>query len=701
MPSDPPQVLLTPESPLGEIGELPGRSLAMLAKAGFKVVADLLQYYPRRYENRRQFAGFPLEETAEAVCLHGIVTDCRTRRMGYRSHVEVVIEDASKRPLAGPILCRWFHMPWMVKSFAAGQEVVVYGRVKSHGKGRAKGLVLDHPDFEIIDPLEDRASLHFDRVVPVYPLGDGLSQKRLREAIHAVLERLDDESLPALLPEGAAPKTGRVSHRAAAMRLIHFPDSLEEAAAARQWLALEEFFLMQLTVMRRRQLTDSQPGVVHRAPGRLLDQWLDSLPFPLTQAQRRSIAEIRRDLAASRPMNRLLQGDVGSGKTFVALAAALLAAESGHQTAIMAPTQILAEQHFLTFQRHLAPLGVQVGLHTAAHPANRGGKQPVPAPQAQIIIGTHALLFNTAASLRPGLVIIDEQHKFGVAQRLRLAARGTAPDVLVMTATPIPRTLALTLYGDLDVSLLDELPAGRGRITTAVRQNVDLAQVAAFIRQQLEKGHQGYLVYPLVEESEAVAAKAATTEHLAWQSRLPGVEIGLLHGRLKPEAKEAVMNDFRGGRTRLLVSTSVVEVGVDVPNASLILVFNAERFGLAQLHQLRGRVGRGSHHSYCVLVCSDSAEGALERLQVLERTSDGFAIAEADLTSRGPGELLGQKQSGLPGLRLGDLAADAPLVHHARALAKAVLRADPELSSTPNQAARRLIAHAEPQAAAN
>ena len=677
--------LLAPASLLDEVVVLPVKTRQALAKAGFARVDDVLRHYPRRYEDRRRFEGFPLEETAGAVCLHATVTDCGIRRLGYRKYVEVVVEDAAGHLLAGPIRCRWFNMTWVLKAFAVGQEVVLFGRVK----GKKNGLVLDHPDFEIIEPEETRESIHMGRVVPVYPLGDGLQQKPLRAALHAVLERLADESVEEMLPASAGPLA--FLHRAAALRAIHFPKTLEEAAEARRHLALEEFFALQLNVLRRRQQAQAQPGVMHDGAGELLRRWRESLPFALTAAQDRSIAEIRHDLAAPRPMNRLLQGDVGSGKTFVALAAALVAVESGHQAAIMAPTQILAEQHYLNFQRHLAPLGIRVGLRTAARreesflPLLDGGERP------QILVGTHALLFDGTSFDRLGLVVIDEQHKFGVAQRARLASHGHAPDVLVMTATPIPRTLALTLYGDLDVSVLDEMPAGRGKITTAVRAGVDLAAVTSFLQEQLGKGRQAYIVYPLVEESDKLAVKAATTEFETWQQRLPGVAVGLLHGRLKAAEKDSVMADFREGRTCVLVSTTVIEVGVDVPNASLMLVFNAERFGLAQLHQLRGRVGRGGHHSYCVLVCSDKAVDAMERLQVLEKTRDGFAIAEADLTQRGPGELLGEKQSGLPGLRLGDLAADAPLVHQARELAAAVLRDDPALEKAEHRPLRKLL----------
>ncbi len=691
---------ILPTTPTETLEFLPKKTRAMLEKAGLPTIDALLHHYPRRYEDRRHFAGFPQSETGEAVCLHAEITDCQVRRVGYRKYVEIRLEDATGSPLSPVLHARWFNMPWIIKAFAAGQTGVFYGKLKD---GRSR-LVMDHPDFEIIDPAEPTQSLHMGRVVPVYPLSDGLLQKPLREAMGAVLEKLEDRHLGDVLPETVRPRALPTDEppltRAAALRTIHFPATLEAAARARRHLALEEFFALQLNVLVRRRDMIAQLGFAHEAPGKLLDRWRASLPFALTAAQERSIAEVRADMRRPRPMNRLLQGDVGSGKTFVALAAALLAVEAGRSALIMAPTQVLAEQHYLNFQRHLAPLGVRVGLRTAARqeekflPLLDGGERP------QILVGTHALLFDKT-SPDPGLVVIDEQHKFGVAQRAKLLARGTAPDVLVMTATPIPRTLALTVYGDLDVSVLDELPAGRGKLITAVRAGVDLRQVIAFTQQQLAKGRQAYIVYPLVEESDKLAVKAATTEHQHWQERLPGVTVGLMHGRLKPEEKDAVMAAYRAGTTQVLVSTTVIEVGVDVANANLMLVFNAERFGLAQLHQLRGRVGRGAHTSYCVLICSDHAADAVERLKILEHTRDGFAIAEADLQQRGPGELLGSRQSGVPGLRLGDLAADAPLVHEARALAAATLEMDASLQLPAHRHLRALLQAPEADVAQN
>ncbi|MGI8602660.1 MAG: ATP-dependent DNA helicase RecG [Verrucomicrobiales bacterium] len=685
------------ETPLAGVAAFSVREQKALAKAGFERVGELITHFPRRYEDRRHFDVFPTGETTAAVCLHGRITDCGLRRFGYKKYAEVKVEAADAHALAAPIYCRWFNMPWIAKAFAAGQEIVVFGRVKI----KKSRLIIDHPDFEVIDP-EAEQSIHMDRIVAIYPLRDGLTQKLLRETLHALTRFLDWSTVGELLPATAfggngsglteASRAPGASRRSAAFRDIHFPDSLAAAQAARQHLALEEFFALQLNVLERRNRIVSQIGTSHRSAGTLLRRWKASLSFSLTAAQERVIGEVRDDMAAPAPMNRLLQGDVGSGKTFVALAAALVAVESGSQAAIMAPTQILAEQHFLNFRHHLDPLGIRLSLRTAARceesflPLFQGGNE-----SPHIVVGTHALLFEETLFDRLGLVVIDEQHKFGVAQRMRLVRQGRAPDVLVMTATPIPRTLALTLYGDLDVSLLDEMPPGRGKITTAVRSGVEITQVAAFVDQQLARGRQAFIVYPLIEESEKIEVQAASSGHQTWQALLPKTAVGILHGRLKSTEKEAVMGAFRAGEIRVLVSTTVVEVGIDVANASLIVVFNAERFGLAQLHQLRGRVGRAEHASFCVLICSENSPEAVQRLKILEETRDGFQIAEADLQLRGPGELLGQKQSGLPGLRLGDLAADAPLVHRARELAAAVLAQDPALENPAHRHLRQLI----------
>ncbi|HEX5791346.1 MAG TPA: ATP-dependent DNA helicase RecG, partial [Luteolibacter sp.] len=485
-----------------------------------------------------------------------------------------------------------------------------------------------------------------------------------------LLLHLDPASARALWQQqGASPRID-------ALRQVHFPESIEQAQAARKRFALEEFFSIQLNVLWRRSRHQELQGRVLGKRTALLKAFYHSLPFDLTGAQKRSIHEIIDDMRAPRPMNRLLQGDVGTGKTFVAMAAMLLAVDSGCQAALMAPTQILAEQHFLTFRRWLEPLGVRVLLRTAARQES-SHLELDGAPQ--MIIGTHALLHDSELFADLGLVVIDEQHKFGVAQRAALIGRGVVPDVLVMTATPIPRTLTMTLYGDLDVSLLDERPAGRGKVVTRVRVSPKQTDVTSFVKEQLEEGRQAYLVYPLVEESDATNLESATEAHAKWSKRLGTYSVGLLHGRLRPEEKEQVMAGFREGRIHALVATSVIEVGVDVANASLMVLHHAERFGLAQLHQLRGRIGRGSHHSYCILLTDSKEPEALEKLRVLERSSDGFVIAEADLEMRGPGDLLGTAQSGLSELRFTDFLADTALLREARSHAEEVMGEDPGL----------------------
>jgi ATP-dependent DNA helicase RecG len=452
-----------------------------------------------------------------------------------------------------------------------------------------------------------------------------------------------------------------------------------------------------MLIASRRADASTRRGEKHCGAGALLDRFLKSLPFELTAAQSKVIGEIRHDLAANRPMNRLLQGDVGSGKTVVAIAAMLLAVESGYQAAFMAPTQILAEQHYDVLRRWLEPLGVRMALRTAARQEESGplplfGEAADPAhEEPQILVGTHALLYDTVSFSNLGLVVIDEQHKFGVTQRAQLSARKPAPDVLVMTATPIPRTLTMTIYGDLDVSTIDEMPRNRGKIVTAVRDGSKLGEVLAFLRTQLEAGRQVYVIYPLIDESEKLDAKAAAAEYDLWRERLRPFRCDLLHGRIPAPEKQEIMERFRRGDTNALISTTVLEVGVDVPNATVMLIENAERFGLAQLHQLRGRIGRGEHKSYCILLTSARAKEASEKLAVLEGTSDGFKVAEADWELRGPGDLLGTAQSGLPALKVGNLRTDAHLMLRARAAAVSILERDPRLELPDNQRFRHLI----------
>jgi ATP-dependent DNA helicase RecG len=684
--------------PLSELPWLQAPRVRQFERFGIATIEDLLTHYPKRYEDRRTFAHFPQIESEEPVCLCGIVKSISVKRIrGGRTMVEVTLEEERATALSPRLICRWFNVYHVQKMIAAGQKLIVFGKPKE----RAKKFYIDHPEFEIVEGEE--LSIHVNRITPIYRLTEGLTQRMVRAAVYRVLEGLDLASLHDRLPPGLDP-----TPYGTALRQIHFPDSDEQREAARRHLVLGEFFAMQLFVGAKRAETVSRPGQNHCGPGALMERLHAGLPFPLTGAQKRAIAEIRADLAAPRPMNRLLHGDVGSGKTLVALSAMLLCVESGFQAALMAPTQILAEQHYLNCKRWLAPLGLNIALRTGSkrtesatplfdHAAwvdsvvGKPGAIRPPSGDPQIIIGTHALLYEGAGLNNLGLAVIDEQHKFGVLQRARLIEQSSAPDVLVMTATPIPRTLTMTVYGDLDVSTLDEMPAHRGKIVTLLRDSGKLPDAAAFIRKELEAGRQAYIVYPLIDESDKLEAKAAAQEFEKWQTLLAPMRCELLHGRIDPAEKDAIMEKFRAGHANALIATSVIEVGIDVPNATIMLIENAERFGLAQLHQLRGRIGRGTQKSWCILISDATDPAALEKLNTMEETADGFKIAEADLRLRGPGDILGTAQSGLPPLKLGNLLADQAWMKAARTAAIKLFQLDPQLDRPEHRGFRDLI----------
>jgi len=679
--------MVPPETALADLDWVPRNRLTALSRLGLVTLGDLVRHYPRRYEDRRRFDRFPDDEMDRPVCLFGVVKKTAIKRIGgWKRMVEVVIEDESAGVLGQPVTCRWFNMPYVQKMIATGDHLVIFGRPKKRGRQ----IVIDHPEFEVIE--EDETSIHMNRIVPVHPAGDGVTPRLLRGLIDHALRETDLAHMPSLLPQA----------KAGAFRAIHFPAGFEEIEEARSELVKEEFYSIQILIQSRRAEWRRLRGTAKNVPGVLLDRLLASLPFALTNPQREVIAEIRADLAATRRMNRLLQGDVGSGKTLVALAAMLLTVEAGRQSALMAPTQILAEQHYLNFKRLLDPFGIHVALRTAARQQTDDATLFGRTENPQIIVGTHALLYDSSEFTNLGLVVIDEQHKFGVLQRARLIERGDAPDVLVMTATPIPRTITQTLYGDLDTSFLREKPAGRGVIQTAVRPTEKLPEVVDFLRKQIEKGRQAYIVYPLVEDSEKLSAKSALAEFEKWKPLLAPHSVGLIHGRLAPDEKEQVMARFRAGELAALVATTVIEVGVDVPNANIMVVENAERFGLAQLHQLRGRIGRGAHKSFCILLHDPKVEeSAAEKLQVLEATSDGFEIAEADLRLRGPGDLIGTAQTGLPPLRLGDLTRDAGVMDEMTALATRLFVEDPALQSPENSAIKAFLLDSKAKLAAS
>jgi ATP-dependent DNA helicase RecG len=679
---------------LSKLEWIPRPRLTALRRLGIETVEDLLTHFPRRYEDRHQFPEFPREESDVPICLCGEVVKTQLRRFGgWKKIFEATLQESNANALSEPLTCRWFNLHYVQKMIATGQRLVVFGKPRLRGKR----LCLDHPEFEVIENDEE-ISIHFRRITPIYPATEGVSQRLLRSIIFRLLNELSASEL-----ETPAPKRLVTGQRREAIQTIHFPESWTAQKGARQHLVLTEFFAIQMLIASRRTEASARPGQSHCGDGKLLEKFLQALPFALTSAQTKVIAEIRHDMAGHCPMNRLLQGDVGSGKTVVAIAAILLAVEAGFQTALMAPTQILAEQHYAVLRGWLEPLGVRLALRTGARQEESGAlplfaqaEANVPGNatqngEPQVVIGTHALLYEGVSFSNLGLAVIDEQHKFGVAQRARLTAREPAPDVLVMTATPIPRTLTMTVYGDLDVSVIDEMPANRGKIVTAARDESKLGEVLAFLRKELEAGRQLYVIYPLIEESDKLDVKAAAAEYEQWKERLHPYRCELLHGRIPPPEKQLTMDRFRKGETQVLVSTTVIEVGVDVPNATAMLIENAERFGLAQLHQLRGRIGRGQHKSYCILLSSEQTDETAAKLAVLEKTINGFEIAEADWDLRGPGDLLGTAQSGLPALKIGNLKTDAHLMRQARAAATLIFDKDPHLEWPENQHFRRLV----------
>lgn len=658
------------------------RRAADLQRVGLGTLEDLLHRFPIRYEDRSSFATIASLRPGTAASVAGEVVGCGvrpTRRPRFKIF-EMLLRDRT-----GSLRAVWFNQPFLADVFHPHQRVILYGRLEltSHG------LQLQNPQYEILrveetaDGEGEDETLHTGRIVPVYEKTGNLTTKMQRVLVHHALEQLPEE-LPDPLPPAVRARQQLIDRRRA-LGEVHFPpagtplDELQRfRAPAQRRVIFEEFFLFQIGMVLRRRMADadSKPRAVVVSDD-IRESARRVLPFRLTGDQKKAIAEIVSDMKRPQPMNRLLQGDVGSGKTIVALMAALVAMENDFQVAFMAPTEILAEQHFITIRRLLERSRFRLALLTGATPARK--RREVQAELAggsiNLVVGTHALVQDPVAFRELGLAIIDEQHRFGVMQRATLRAKGMHPDVLVMTATPIPRTLALTAYGDLDVSVMREMPPGRHPIKTIAKPESRRDEIYEFVRRQIDTGRQAYVIYPLVEESSKVDLKAATemADHLA-QDIFPAYRVGLLHGRMKQDAKDRIMGAFASGELDVLVSTTVVEVGVDVANAAVMVVEHAERFGLSQLHQLRGRVGRGPHQSYCILLYqSPLTDQGRARLKALTETSDGFEIAERDLHLRGPGDFFGTRQSGMPTLRVGDLLRDHQLMEDARREAVAAL----------------------------
>ena len=641
-----------------------------LARLGLHTVEDLLYHVPRRYEDRSHLASIASLVPGQRQATQGVVLALSEKRHGTYQFVAALSDET------GVLQAIWFGQRYLRRVIRRGSRLIVYGRVERSGR-----LQMMVEEFEILTG-DDDDTLHTGRIVPMHPATEGLSPRVLRTIIAQTLSQHLD-GVPDMLPDAVRRRLD-VPPLREALQAIHFPTSLAEAEAAHRRLAFDELLVLQLGVLGRRQVLQTVDKEVRYAgDGALLQRFVGSLPYELTRAQRRVLAEITADLRRRAPMNRLLQGDVGSGKTVVAAAALWLCVGGGFQGALMAPTEILAGQHYLTFRQLLAPLGVRVGLVTggAAKRARERMRNLLRAGEVEVAIGTHALLEEGVAFARLGLVVVDEQHKFGVTQRAALRHKGFHPDVLVMTATPIPRTLSLTLYGDLDVSVLDEMPPGRGVVRTYVRGPDKRPEVYAWVREQANAGRQAYVVCPLIEESEKLQVEAAVrlADRLS-QDALRGVPLSVLHGRMRPEEKEQVMESFRGGAVKVLVATPVIEVGIDVPQATIMVIEDADRFGLAQLHQLRGRIGRGAQTSHCVLLSSMATDAARTRMETMAQTQDGFVIAQRDLQLRGPGEILGTRQHGLPDLRVADLLADVAVLELARDEAHRLLLEDPDLS---------------------
>ena len=668
---------------------------ALLARLGVATVEEALWYAPRRYEDRSSLLpiGQLVPGVAATVC--GTVIRARLSRIPRRrmSILNVTIEDDT-----GALQCVYFNQPYLEDVFKTGCRVMVSGTALAGRKGWTD-LRMDVPHYEVLDDEDE--PLHVGRIVPVYPETKGITSRQLRTLIKGLLDHYLD-GMADIVPAQVRFRQRLLPIRAA-LREVHFPQSPGDLEALNQGvtpahrrLAFEEFLLLQLGLASQQQaVKEEAKGVRFDMGTPLVGKLRALLPFRLTQAQERVLAEIQHDMASPRPMHRLIQGDVGCGKTVVALLAMVTACGSGCQAALMVPTEILAEQHYLNMRRLLEGLGLTAVLLTGGGTpkARAAVREQIETGEAHVAIGTHALIQKHVQFARLGLVVIDEQHKFGVLQRKTLLAKGYRPDVLVLTATPIPRTLAMTVYGDLDVSAIDALPPGRKPVRTRVFDEPERRRAYQFVQDEVRAGRQAYVVYPLVEESEKVDLRAAIegAERLQ-QSIFKSVRVGLLHGRMKGEEKERTMAAFKSGALQVLVATTVIEVGVDVPNASVMVIEHAERFGLAQLHQLRGRVGRGAQQSYCLLLSAVAAgvEGsaARRRLDALVASNDGFVIAEEDLRLRGPGEFFGARQWGVPEFRVANLIRDGALLEQARLEAQAMVREDPRLSASDHQAAR-------------
>ncbi|MDP8262582.1 MAG: ATP-dependent DNA helicase RecG [Candidatus Ancaeobacter aquaticus] len=631
-------------------------------RIGIKTVRDLLFLMPRRYEDRSNLKSISQVTLGQYETVIGKVIRIHKRRVKRGMWIfQVVLSDDT-----GLVHAVWFNQPYLEEKFNKGDVVIFYGKVQLYDRK----LQLQSPEFEIIDN-EDVELTHMGKIVPIYPLTESLKQGTLRSIIHTLLET-HIHAIEETISSKMRDRLGLIGLQEALLN-IHFPDSMKKQSRSYRRLVFDEFFLFQLAILTKKARVHKEQGISHAVDGSLYRNFIKNLPFTLTSAQVRVLDEITQDLEQSHPMNRLVQGDVGCGKTIVAVGTLLMGCDSGYQGVFMAPTELLARQHYKNIKKLAVSISVRIELLIGdMKKADKNALlTDLKAGKIDIVIGTHSLLEESVEFDKLGVVVIDEQHKFGVTQRSKLRCKGITPDVLVMTATPIPRTLSLTVYGDLEVSVIDELPPGRQKVFTYWIYENKLADAYNFIKKQVTSGRQAYIIYPVIEQSSKTELKAAVqmTEELK-KVYFCDVPLDLIHGRMKSGEREDIMSRFYDGEIKVLVSTTVIEVGIDVPNATVILIENAERFGLAQLHQLRGRIARSSHKAYCILEGKPTTDEAKRRLNVMKSTSDGFKIAEEDLAIRGPGEFFGERQHGLTDFKIGNIVSDYGIMQEARAEAQ-------------------------------
>jgi len=653
--------------------------LGLLNRLGIETVEDLLYYFPRRHEDRsriKQVSGVKPGEF-ETIKVKVLAFGDRTTKRGMNIF-KVAMGDST-----GVVHAIWFNQPYMKDKFKIGQELILYGKVEGRNV-----LQINNPEYEILTGAKED-SAHIGRIVPIYPLTEDLSQRWFRGVLKFTVDNYIND-VQDMLPYSIKQRNNLMPLKQA-IRNAHFPVSEVVLKKAMRRLIFDEFLLLQAGIaLKRAVIKIDLSGCAHSVEGDLVERFKKLLPFEFTKSQAKVIKEIENDMKSSRPMNRLLQGDVGSGKTAVALYALVLAMQGGYQGALMVPTEILAEQHYRNAQTLSKDLNIKIVLLSGDLKTKERDRRRhmIEIGEADLIIGTHALIQQGVRFKRLGLAVIDEQHKFGVAQRAVLKSKSANPDILVMTATPIPRTLAMTVYGDLDISIIDELPPGRKEIKTLYFEAKNREKAYRIAGEQVALGRQAYAVYPIIEESRRSDLRAAAKMHKELSEFFPDLRVGLLHGKMKSQDKERIMRDFKDRNIDILVSTIVIEVGVDIPNASTMIVEHAERFGLSQLHQLRGRIGRGSHASYCILVSEPRNDEAKSRIKAMLKTQDGFKIAEEDLEIRGPGEFFGTRQHGLPELKIGNIVRDRDIMELTRVEASELIKKDRFLRGPENRLIR-------------